>query len=98
MWRFATMVENGVDETFTLCHCCSDRAVDYLEKHGEEDFSHTVSHDESHGPYLCPEPWCSMYRDFILPESPSWHDTLENKPANHRLWAESAHAWWPWPA
>ncbi|HUV38043.1 MAG TPA: sulfatase-like hydrolase/transferase, partial [Planctomycetota bacterium] len=76
-----------VDETFTFGHRVSNRAVDFLDKHADEDFLLVVSYDEPHGPYLCPKPWCDLYADYEFPKSPNVWDRLEDKPEHLRLWA-----------
>ena len=43
----------GVDETFTFAHRCSNRAISYLNQHTEDDFLLVVSYDEPHDPCLC---------------------------------------------
>ena len=45
-----------ISADFTFGHRCVNRALDFLQKHGEEDFFLTVSLDEPHDPCLCPEP------------------------------------------
>ncbi len=77
----------GVAESFTFGHRCSDRAVRFLEQYTSQDFFLTVSYDEPHGPFLCPEPYASMYADYALPKSPNVWDVLEGKPEHHRVWA-----------
>lgn len=72
---------------FTFGHRCSDRAVDFLETHGAEDFLLVVSYDEPHGPFLCPGEYADMYRDYCFPKSRNVWDTLEDKPAHHQAWA-----------
>ncbi len=79
--------DDPISEEFTFGHRVSDRAVDFLAKHHEEDFLLTVSYDEPHGPYLCPKPYCDMYRDHEWPKSPNVWDTLESKPQHQRVWA-----------
>ena len=76
-----------IDKGFTFGHRCSNRAVDFLAKHQDEDFFLIVSFDEPHGPFLCPKPWCDMYRDYRFPKSPNVWDTLDDKPEHQRAWA-----------
>ncbi|MFW6255633.1 MAG: sulfatase-like hydrolase/transferase [Candidatus Sumerlaeota bacterium] len=76
---------------FTYAHQCSDRAVDFLQKHGGEDFLLVVSYDEPHGPFVCPKPYSEMYTDYAFPKSPNVYDTLEDKPEHIRVWAETDH-------
>jgi len=82
-----TMAKQGVAKEFTYAHRCSERALDFLSKSGGEDFFLVVSYDEPHHPHLCPEPYASMYKDYEFPKRPNVWDTLEDKPAHHRVWA-----------
>lgn len=77
----------GIDESFTFAHRCSNKAIEFLSNHCDNDFFLTVSYDEPHGPYLCPEPFASMYEDYEFPKSPNVWDTLENKPDYQKVWA-----------
>ncbi len=72
---------------FTFGYRCGDRAVDFLEKHGDEDFFLTMSLDEPHDPGLCPEPYASMFEDYEFPKSPNVWYTLEGKPQYQKIWA-----------
>jgi len=76
-----------VTKEFTFGHRCSTRAIDFLEHHHEEDFFLTVSYDEPHHPYLCPQPYADLFKDYHFPKSPNVWDTLEGKPAHQRAWA-----------
>lgn len=81
------MAEEGVDEAFTYGHRCSNRAIDFLDEHAAEDFLLVVSYDEPHGPFLCPEPYASMYKDYAFPKHANVYDVLEDKPEHQRVWA-----------
>ncbi len=84
----STSLENGgVTEDFTFAHRCSDRAINFLNEYKDEDFFLTVSYDEPHGPFVCPEPYASMYEGYEMPRSKNLYDTLENKPLLQKLWA-----------
>lgn len=72
---------------FTYAHKVSNRAVDFLEKHGAEDFLLVVSYDEPHGPFLCPKPYSDMYRGYTFPAAANQSDDLASKPEHQRLWA-----------
>jgi len=74
-------------EDFCFGHRCSNRAVDFLERHGSESFLLVVSYDEPHGPCLCPRPYSEMHRDTEFPKSRNVWDTLEGKPEHQRVWA-----------
>lgn len=88
--RTETNRDPSLTADFTFGHRCADRAIRFLEKHHTEAFFLTLSFDEPHGPCLCPEPFSSMYRDYQFPKSPNVWDSLEDKPAHHRIWAGKA--------
>jgi uncharacterized sulfatase len=77
----------GIEEEFTFGHRVSNRAIDYIEKHNEEDLFLCVSYDEPHQPYLCPKRFADLYADYEFPKSPNYYDTLEGKPLYQKLWA-----------
>jgi uncharacterized sulfatase len=85
--RAATNREWDVPDEFTFGHRCSNRACDFLEKHGEEDFFLTVSYDEPHGPCLCPQRFWKPYEDYEFPKRGNVWDTLEGKPEHQHAWA-----------
>ncbi|MCI1209039.1 MAG: sulfatase-like hydrolase/transferase [Treponema sp.] len=82
-----SLKKNGITEDFTFAHRCSNRALDFLEKYTGEDFFLTVSYDEPHQPYLCPEPYASLYKNYEMPKKPNIWDTLDGKPELQKLWA-----------
>jgi uncharacterized sulfatase len=65
----------------------TNRAIDFLEHHGAEDFLLCVCFDEPHGPSLAPRHYSDSYADFVFPSDPNVHDTLVNKPVEQRIWA-----------
>lgn len=77
----------NIREEFTYGHRCSDRAIDFLKNHQDEDYFLVVSYDEPHGPHLCPKKYTDLYQDYEIPKKKNMKDTLENKPAHHRIWA-----------
>lgn len=82
--------KGGCPEEFTFGHHVSDKGIDFLKNHGEEDFFLAVSYDEPHDPALCPVPYSTMYEDFEFPRSKNLEDTLENKPEHQKIWAGKA--------
>ena len=78
---------HNIEAGFTFGHRCADRAIDFLQRYGEEDFFLTVSLDEPHDPGLCPEPYASMFDEYEFPKSPNVWDTLEGKPEYQKIWA-----------
>ncbi|MGD0089747.1 MAG: sulfatase-like hydrolase/transferase [Planctomycetota bacterium] len=85
--RTETNRDPGLTAAFTFGHRCSQRALDFLQKHHAEDFFLVVSYDEPHGPCLCPRPYSEMYRDYEWPKSRNIWDTLADKPEHQRVWA-----------
>lgn len=85
-----TAYEEGMTEDFTYAHRCSDRAIDFLNKHKDEEFFLTVSYDEPHGPCLCPAPYNRMYEGFRFDGHENFGDDLSKKPLFQQLWAQDA--------
>ncbi len=75
---------------FTFGRRCSNRAIDFLEKHGSERFCLALSYDEPHDPHLCPRPFSAMFTDYRHPKRPNVWDTLDGKPEHQRTWAGAA--------
>ena len=86
--RDVSINREGVDADFTFGRRCSDRALDFISKHHDEDFLLVVSYDEPHHPFICPEPYASMYEGYEFPKSPAYFDDLKNKPEHHRIWSD----------
>lgn len=82
-----TIESPGIDATFTFGHRCTNRAIDFLEKHHTEDFFLVVSYDEPHDPYLAPKHYIDSYKDYCAPITPAHYDDLEHKPEHHKIWA-----------
>jgi len=76
----------GVKREFTFGHRCSNRAIDFLTKHHAEDFLLVLSYDEPHHPYLCPEPYASLFRNYTFPQN----CTVAGNPEHQRVWAENS--------
>lgn len=82
-----TMKFEDIPEDFTYGSRVLKKALDFMEKHKNEDYLLVVSFDEPHGPFLCPQPYADMYRDFEFPKSPAVWDMLEGKPSHQKIWA-----------
>lgn len=82
-----TIYAPGIQENFTFGYRCTDRAIDFLEKHHEEDFFLVVSYDEPHDPFLAPKEYAESYDDYFTPVTPGHYDDLENKPQHQKVWA-----------
>jgi len=77
---------------FTWAHRVSDRAIDFLEKYSDEPFVLAVSYDEPHHPFTCPPEYAEKFEDYNYPVGPAAYDSLEEKPAHQREWAEANRA------
>lgn len=77
----------GIGYDFTYASRVTKRALAFLKDNENSDYFLTVSYDEPHGPYLCPEPFASMYNGYEFPKSPNVCDTLEGKPDYQKVWA-----------
>lgn len=82
-----SMETQDIKEEFTYGHRCSDRAIDFIEHHQDEDYFLVLSYDEPHGPFLCPKEFWSMYENYEFPHKENMFDDLEHKPEHHRIWA-----------
>jgi uncharacterized sulfatase len=84
-------IATGKDPSWTKEMCygyrCTQRALDFLEKHGNEDFLLVISYDEPHGPALCPLEYTQAHKDFAFPVDGNLNDPLANKPEEQRVWA-----------
>jgi len=79
-----------ITSELTFGHRCSDRAIDFISRNCDERYFLVVSYDEPHHPFICPEPYASMYKDYSFPLPKNVADTLESKPENQRAWAAEA--------
>ncbi len=83
--------KTAYDPTWTKEYCygyrCTQRALNFLEKHGSEEFLLVISYDEPHGPSLCPIEYTEMYKDYTFPANKNLQDELRNKPEEQRVWA-----------
>ncbi len=74
---------------FTYGYRCSKRAMEFIEKYKDEDFLLVLSYDEPHHPSLCPPEYFNKYEDYIIQKNKiNTKDTLEDKPAHHKVWAK----------
>ena len=80
----------GITEDFTFGHQVSDRAIDFLARHHNDDLFLVVSYDEPHDPYLCPPAYYDMFADFDYPLGENTSDPLTGKPSHQQEWAEVA--------
>ena len=87
------VARHGITSKFTHAHRTVDRAIEFIQRHRDEDFFLVVSIDEPHHPWICPEPYASAFERFLFPV-PNAADTLADKPNAQREWAaHTAGAW-----
>lgn len=83
--------KTGADPTWTadMCfgHRVTNRAIDFLARHRDQDFLLCICYDEPHGPCLCPREYTDKYQGQQFPPSPNLEDSLRDKPAEQRIWA-----------
>lgn len=84
------MYKKDFPSEYTYGHKCTDKAIDFLQKHGDEDFFLSVSYDEPHDPSICPREFWEPFADYSFPKSKNVWDLLENKPDYQRVWAGDA--------
>lgn len=87
------VAEHGITSDFTHAHRIADRAIDFIQRHRDEDFFLVVSIDEPHHPSICPEPYVSAFEDFLFPV-PNADDPLTGKPRGQREWARHTREKW----
>lgn len=68
----------------------ASRAVDFLKRHGNEEFLLCVAFDEPHGPSVAPRQYSQSYKDFKFPSNPNQADPMTDKPVSQDLWAGNA--------
>lgn len=88
--KMKTSRDPNLKPDFTFAHRCSNRAIDFIQKHKNEDFLLVVSYDEPHGPSVAPTKYGELYGEYGFPRSLNWDDDLKNKPEEQRLWAGDA--------
>ena len=83
--------KTGNDPSWTadMCfaHRCTDRALQFLNSHEDQEFLLALCYDEPHDPSLCPKEYSDSYADFVFPASANLYDPLTNKPDEQRIWA-----------
>lgn len=84
----STSKDPKLQASFTFAHRCSNRAVDFIAKHKNEDFLLVVSYDEPHDPSIAPPQYSDLYKEYSFPRSANVDDTLEDKPEEQRVWAD----------
>ena len=81
----------GNDPSWTADTCygkrVTDRALQFLMNHQNQEFMLGVCYDEPHDPSLCPREFSDSYENFVFPSSIDVSDPLTDKPEEQRIWA-----------
>ena len=80
--------EAGFTEDNIWGHRVADRAIDFLNKVGEEPFVLAVSFDEPHGPSIAPPEYWEKFSEEDIPKRPNFCASLENKPELQQMHRE----------
>ena len=77
----------GIGEEFTYGYRCTKRALDFMEKHKDEDYFLVVSYGEPHHPFLAPK---SYYEPFYKPylQKANQHMDFSKLPDHIKVWHE----------
>jgi uncharacterized sulfatase len=82
--------EHGTTPEFTWGHRITDLGIKFLQqREPSQPFLLVVAPDEPHHPFTCPPEYVERFQDFRFSLGPGAFDTLENKPAHQREWAEA---------
>lgn len=84
--------DKGILASFTYGYRVTERALRFLRENRDRDFFLVVSYDEPHDPFLCPQPYASMYRETQCGNTPAANDDLAGKPEYQRIWARHTDA------
>lgn len=90
------LAEAGCRAELCWGHQVADRAIDFLERVGDEDFVLVVAPDEPHGPFITPPEWQERFSHRAIPPPHNFRADLDGKPAmQQRQAAEWAVPEWP---
>ncbi|MFV0503412.1 MAG: sulfatase-like hydrolase/transferase [Lachnospirales bacterium] len=81
--------ENGVDESFTYAHKCTNKAIEFINKHKNEDFLLVLSYDEPHDPSLAPKKFFEPFKNKNVFKKENGNADINSLPRHIRLWAEN---------
>lgn len=84
-----TIFEGKVTPSFTYAHQCSDRAIEFIHNHKDEDYFLVVSYDEPHAPSLAPRNYFDMFINRKHNDYGNVNVDLSHHPEHIQLWADS---------
>lgn len=77
----------GITEDFTFAYRCTQRAIDFIEKHKDEDYLLVLSYDEPHDPYLSPKHFYEPFYERCLKKENQYMD-FGSLPPHVQVWHE----------
>jgi uncharacterized sulfatase len=87
--QFESVFNQEIPPSFTYAHQCSDKAIEFLEKHKDEDFLLVVSYDEPHHPFISPSAYFDMFKNRNHTQYGNVNQDLSNHPEHVQIWAKS---------
>lgn len=85
--QFSTCFEeDGIEESFTYAHKCTNRAIDFIEKHKDQDYLLVVSYDEPHGPFLSPQKYFEPFKNKVYLSKENQKMDTSNLPEHVKVW------------
>ncbi len=82
------MLEMAFESEDCWAHRVTDRAIDFLEKAGDEPFIFVAAFDEPHGPFMCPREYLEAADPAGMEMRPNVGESLEGKPRHQTIMAE----------
>ncbi len=87
--QFETCFEGeGIMETFTYAHKCTEKAMDFIKKNKDKDYLLVVSYDEPHHPFLSPEGFFEPFKGKTYLEKANQDMDLSSLPEHVQIWAK----------
>lgn len=88
--QFGTCFEGeGIQETFTYAHKCTEKAMDFIKKNKDKDYFLVVSYDEPHHPFLSPQGYFEPFEGESYLEKANQDMDLSSLPEHVQVWAKS---------
>ena len=83
--KFDTINHEDFKADFTYAHQCSDKAIEYIKEHQEDDFFLVISYDEPHGPSLAPPSYFEPFKNHPLKNYGNLHQDSDDLPEHVRI-------------
>lgn len=89
---FDVVINEDIQPEFTYANQCTNRAIQFIEEHKNEDFFLVVSYDEPHHPFLAPSEYFELFKNRQHSNNGNITKDLSGHPEHVQLWAESNNA------